>query len=183
MISTVPSDPQWKCLVCQRQMRSYGPHSQTETHLAAVARYEARITAENVMLPGLNDPQNGNPAAPLPQDDIFNDNDELAPPDDLPFARPPSPFSYLQALQMAEENKTSETDDSDLEINIHKLAEAMAAMNEGFDSDDDEADEVALEHEMHTPQVQDAHEWYPFKKKEVRSISNVIQLLLFSNHY
>ncbi|EGG07812.1 uncharacterized protein MELLADRAFT_85416 [Melampsora larici-populina 98AG31] len=168
LISTVASDPQWKCLVCGRQMRTYGQHSKSKAHADAVARYEARVAAENVRVPGLQE-DFGDPciSSVTDQEDIFLGEDhDLMDANDPPDISPPSPLSFLRALQLAEENQPSDSEHSDLELDFYKLAEAVNAMNEGMEYDDEEADEAALESDLRTTQVQDAAEWYPFKKKE-----------------
>ncbi|EGF99930.1 uncharacterized protein MELLADRAFT_93983 [Melampsora larici-populina 98AG31] len=166
-IPSVPSNPQWKCLVCKRQMGTYGAHSRSKAHLEAVARYEARLAAENQMIPGLNDnhqqSRNTTPSPPH-QEDVFGDDEAVF---DTEIRPPSPPLSYLRAFEFAQENKSSDSEDSDREIDLHKLAEAIAAMEDAdMGPHDEAADEAALEADLRSGQLPDSSEWYPFKKKE-----------------
>ncbi|EGG03042.1 uncharacterized protein MELLADRAFT_90509 [Melampsora larici-populina 98AG31] len=168
LINSVASNPKWKCLVCGRQMGEIGigPHLISAPHLEAVARYEACLAAENAVLPGLNDDPPLSPTVPASQEDMFGDNDPA--PDTDTTRRPPSPFSYLRAFQLAQANQPSDSDDSDKEIDVHKVLEAIRAMDDDDDWGpmDEAADEAILEADMRSGQLLDSSEWYPFKKKE-----------------
>ncbi|EGG11535.1 uncharacterized protein MELLADRAFT_91108 [Melampsora larici-populina 98AG31] len=165
-LSADPSDPRWKCQLCgRRTMTSYGNHMLSKKHLEAAARFEARQAAAHQPLPGL-DP-NPPPECPIPatqQEAIFED----APPMECLEAdaeRPPSPLTFLQALEIAAaEDDNPASEDSDLEVDMSKLAGAIMAM--ANDKEDDPIDEAGLEAELRTVTVEESHGWYPFKKKE-----------------
>ncbi|EGG05465.1 uncharacterized protein MELLADRAFT_88032 [Melampsora larici-populina 98AG31] len=167
-LSKVPSVSNWKCLVCGRKgMEDYGPHSHSAKHLEAVARYNARQAAENMMMPGLQEPDPPGAISPAPvQDNIF---DEITSRSDTP-ERAPSPFTALHTLAMAEERQISDSDDSDGEVDLQKLAEAFRVMEEDMwgEEGDEAIDAAALEADLRTSTmpVEEASQWYPFKKKE-----------------
>ncbi|EGF97556.1 uncharacterized protein MELLADRAFT_84863 [Melampsora larici-populina 98AG31] len=163
LISTVASNTQWKCLVCKRLMGHYGPHSISEPHLAAAAHYEASIAADIAMIPGLADLEPIRSPSPPLQEDIFLDDE----PQSDPQRRPPSPISYLRAFQLASANQPSEPEDSDQEIDVDKLLQAIHAMDDDDWGPNDEAeDEAVLEADLRTGNLLDSSEWFPFKKKE-----------------
>ncbi|KAH9808377.1 hypothetical protein DFH28DRAFT_1087961 [Melampsora americana] len=165
LISTDPTNPQYHCLVCKRNMGGVSvKHLASQKHLEAVARYEAEHAAAQEILPGLNA---ANPLSPteIPQDPLFNDTDRRSPTPE----RPLTPLSSIAAFQLAQMAEQDDSEDSDLEIDVHKLTEAIRVMdNEMWGEDGDEMlDEAALEEDMRSSQVTDLAEWYPFKKKEV----------------
>ncbi|KAH9809978.1 hypothetical protein DFH28DRAFT_1185950 [Melampsora americana] len=164
-LSTDRSNPSWKCLACDRVMKSFFRHSQTTKHLEMVALFEAHIATQNAILPGL---QAGPPPLPIDEDnqlellgDEESNNDTNSP------EQPPSPISYLRALEIAEITQGSDSDNSDLEADVHKIAEAIWAMEQDADAEQDEqVDDAALE--AHARAVPETSEWYPFKRKEMK---------------
>ncbi|KAH9813285.1 hypothetical protein DFH28DRAFT_1083695 [Melampsora americana] len=151
-------------------MKSVFRHSQTPKHLEMVALFEAHIATQNAILPGLQ----GGP--PLPPIDAAHElallGDEESHNDTDVQEQPPSPISYLRALDIAELTQPSESEDSDLEADVHKIAEAISAMEQDVDAtQDDKVDDAALE--AHARAVPETAEWYPFKRKEY-IISNSI---------
>ncbi|EGG00142.1 uncharacterized protein MELLADRAFT_93813 [Melampsora larici-populina 98AG31] len=163
MISTVASNPKWKCLVCGQHMGNIGPHSISQSHLAAVERYEACLAAENAIVPSLSDEPPPSPVTTPHQQDILGD-DEPAPDT---TRRPPSPFSFLRAFQLAKENQPSDSESSETEIDVHKVLEAIHAMDDDAWGPNNEADDEAnLVADLRTGQLLDSEEWFPFKKKE-----------------
>ncbi|EGG12018.1 uncharacterized protein MELLADRAFT_89207 [Melampsora larici-populina 98AG31] len=147
-------------------MGSYGPHSRSKNHLDAVVRFLARKAAEQVVIPALDDnhpPSTNRSPSPPQQDDIFGHD---APGSDTPEP-PPSPLSCLRAFALAQEKQPGDSEDSDDDLDIHKLAEAIHAMEDDMFGPNDEAmDEASLEEDLQTGQVLDSSEWHPFKKKE-----------------
>ncbi|KAH9813779.1 hypothetical protein DFH28DRAFT_1083244 [Melampsora americana] len=175
-MSSVPSEPQWKCLVCHRMMQAYGPHSKLKSHLDAVERYEARLAAENVMVAGTNQENSAlNNLSPTPQADIL-DSDSDRELSERP-EEPPSPLSYLRAFELYAENEDSHSQDSDLEIDVHKLGEAIQAMDgDEWGPADEGKDEASLQDDLRTGLVADCSKWYPFQKKE-----HVVALLIIGS--
>ncbi|EGF97403.1 uncharacterized protein MELLADRAFT_85585 [Melampsora larici-populina 98AG31] len=146
-------------------MGNYGPHLASRPHLDAVARYEARQAAEQQMI-GLDEVPD-EPlviTTPTPQEDIFDNNGRSS---DPPDERPPSPLSYLRLLEVAEANLPSDSETSDLEIDVQKLLEAVKAMDDDdWGPANDEMDDALLEEDLRGVKQQEVAEWYPFKKKE-----------------
>ncbi|KAH9820368.1 hypothetical protein DFH28DRAFT_884986 [Melampsora americana] len=145
-------------------MKHFVRHSQSAKHLQAVDLFDAHVAAQNAILPGLNA---GHPSSPVPVDptepvlDLDNhDGPEYT------LERPPSPLSHLHALQIADVTEENVLDDSDLEVDIHKIAEAIWAMEQDAGTEDDkQLNDASLE--AHARAVPDTSEWYPFKRKEV----------------
>ncbi|EGG10819.1 uncharacterized protein MELLADRAFT_93401 [Melampsora larici-populina 98AG31] len=145
-------------------MKNHFRHSQTPKHLEAVARFEAHVAAQHAILPGINAGNPPSPAATNHQLELLDD--ETSNHDSDPPERPPTPISYLRALEMAEITYASSDEDSDLEADVHKIAEAFWAMEAEDGARDDELlDDTALE--THARAVPESSEWYPFKRKEV----------------
>ncbi|KAH9810625.1 hypothetical protein DFH28DRAFT_1132026 [Melampsora americana] len=171
-LSTDPSDPSWKCLVCDRVMKNYVRHSQTAKHHERVAHFEAHVAAQSAVLPGLDAANSPVPDPPPmdPQIDLI-DEVEAEPPE-----RQPSPFSYLRAVEVADLLQTKDAEDSELEDDMHKMAEAIWALEQdgGSDKEDDRQDDIALEN--HSQTCPASAEWYPFKRKE-----HVVALLIIGS--
>ncbi|EGF96945.1 uncharacterized protein MELLADRAFT_91362 [Melampsora larici-populina 98AG31] len=142
-------------------MKSFRRHCQTPQHLEAIVLFEAHIAAQNATLPGLHPGNPPSPVHPINEPvDLIDDNG----PEDLQ-ERPPSPFSYLRALENADNTQANDSEDSDLEADIHKIAEAIWAMEQDGGAEEDEmVDDGALE--AHARAVPESSEWYPFKRKE-----------------
>ncbi|EGG03673.1 uncharacterized protein MELLADRAFT_90026 [Melampsora larici-populina 98AG31] len=168
LMSTDPSNPQWKCLVCVRHMRTYGPHSKSKAHLEAVAQYEARLAGDHEMIPGLNEDGHSANHTATPQDNpIGLELDEDGPRSDT-SDRPPSPLPCLRAFRLAEANQPSDSETSNVdEMDLEKLLLAINAMDadEGGPQDP-ERDEALLEADLRNTPFQESSAWYPFKKKE-----------------
>ncbi|KAH9810567.1 hypothetical protein DFH28DRAFT_1131965 [Melampsora americana] len=174
LISTDPVNPQYECRVCKRQMGGVSvKHLASQKHLEAVARYEAQQAAATQMLPGLNALNSPEPIA-NPQDDLFQ---EEGPRSESP-ERPPTPLSSMYALSLAQMAQEDNSDDSDLEIDVQKLTEAIKAMDHEMwgEEEDETANDAALEEDLRSSQLLDNAAWYPFKKKE-----HIVALLIIGS--
>ncbi|EGF98833.1 uncharacterized protein MELLADRAFT_95073 [Melampsora larici-populina 98AG31] len=164
LVSTDPSNPQWKCLVCVEHMGNFGPHSKTKPHLDAVARYEAGLAGENKMISGLNEDETPAINTPTPQDNLFDKDGPQSNTSD----GPPLPPPCFRTFCLAEENQPGNSDTSDMDqINLNKLLEATHAMDANeWGPNEPERDEALLEADLRNSPLQDTSGWYPFKKKE-----------------
>ncbi|KAH9810013.1 hypothetical protein DFH28DRAFT_1132572 [Melampsora americana] len=173
--STEQNNPRWRCLVCGRKdMVSYEKHRSSQSHQKAVARYEAQEAVLNTPLPALEPQRPPSPIPSAPHDGLFDDSSSQSPTPEPP----PSPLSARRAMEVAHMVLSEESDNSDLDIDIHKIAEAINAMDHGmWEEEADEAlDEAALEADLCHLQVPDLTSWYPFKKKE-----HIVALLIIGS--
>ncbi|KAH9814867.1 hypothetical protein DFH28DRAFT_1082628 [Melampsora americana] len=177
LLSTDHSNPSWRCLLCGRKpMANYSHHATSAKHLEEVACFEAHAAAAEQMLLSLDEPSP--PPSPEPPDvhiHIPEEESESKRSDTPP--RPLLPFTSIQAVELvAAMYKENNLEISDLEIDFHKLAKAIQAMEHEGQDKDDVTDEAALEADLWSLVPQDFNDWYLFKKKE-----HVVTLLIIGS--
>ncbi|KAH9821027.1 hypothetical protein DFH28DRAFT_923470 [Melampsora americana] len=96
-----------------------------------------------------------------------------------PPRRPLSPLSLLRSLGDSDQPHSAGYDsDSSDDLTIESVRRALEALHtfDSTDESEDEASEEALEEELRSGKIQDAIDWFPFKKKE-----HVLALLLMGS--
>ncbi|KAH9811641.1 hypothetical protein DFH28DRAFT_1047193 [Melampsora americana] len=169
--------PRYQCQVCQtRSMKNYEGHINSPAHLSAVMDYMERQLAEERFQAETNSSANGYQSPSWDEDqELYNNSILMSSP-------PKRPFSPLTLLRNLDDDQQYNSDNSDDSLTFDTLRQAFEALEhmEWLDDgeDEDESFEEALEDELRSGKVQDAIDWFPFKKMEVNIlyvIDNILQ--------
>ncbi|EGG02576.1 uncharacterized protein MELLADRAFT_91284 [Melampsora larici-populina 98AG31] len=174
-------------IVCQggHSMRTLYPHVSSKAHLDLVKSFDDQRQADYAQRQQFAQPR---PQSPSPQmnnvNHAFDSTGDIALSD--PHSPPLSPLSHLRALDFDPADpfdlgwgeSGTNADDSDGGLNFEKLCAAFEALaNDCNDEEEDERlDEECLEEDIAKVQVEDAEEWYPFKK-----VKHVVVLLIMGS--
>ncbi|KAH9811554.1 hypothetical protein DFH28DRAFT_1178981 [Melampsora americana] len=169
----------YQCDVCtqSRTMKSYHSHVASAAHLHAAESFLISQAENRALRQGFETAIEieGSPTPPdINLNNYFEDNrDHSNQPD-----RPPSPLTLLRSFISQTDQNGYDSDDSDMRLDFDKLREAFHALDSGEDDIEDEAVyEEALEQELAAIKVEEAANWYPFKKKE-----HVVALLMIGSN-
>lgn len=163
-------------------MANYEHHIKSTTHRDKVQRFMSRLADEEHMMLGLE--ANG-PNAPTPTSSALMESGPFFEPDPNPaeiIPDPPSPLTILRSLDSTEPLRdglamnATDFNDADDRIRFDMLRQALENL-ENLELEDDDDDECE-EEEPQDPalaraRAQEAHDWHPFKNKEVSNINTL----------
>ncbi|EGG08730.1 uncharacterized protein MELLADRAFT_84572 [Melampsora larici-populina 98AG31] len=161
--------PRYQCSVCQtRSMKNYEGHINSPAHMLAVIDFMEQEEADERVQTATNLSANRDqtPSMEEVQGETYDGH----------FSSPPmQPLSPLTLLRNLEDDPLhllqSLSDDSEDSMTFDTLRQALDEVEniqETEEGDDDKEIQQALEEELRSGKIQDAIDWFPFKKLEVR---------------
>ncbi|EGG11187.1 uncharacterized protein MELLADRAFT_92350 [Melampsora larici-populina 98AG31] len=164
-------------------MRTLYPHASSKAHLDAVKEFDNQRAMDHAYRQRFEEPR---PRSPTPPLDHVNRHFDHPGDNPEPPSPPPSPLTLLRRLDLEQDDPFdlgfgaggSDSDGSDDGMSFDRLRVALDGLANELDDEeaDDRLDNERLEEEIAEVHVEDAAEWYPFKKVE-----HVVALLMIGS--